>query len=1501
MSKSLWSRSVWNSLFNRTKEPRRLARQRRSLRPSVQYSVPIESLEQRLVLTAPLTIQYDSGVLSLTSAVAGNQVVTVKAGAAFTDVLVNGKLTARLESVTSIDIDEINFNGMDGTGDSLSVTGITADLDVNLTAVEKLQLNTGDATSTTTVNSTGSASASLTLVTSTVSGELEVFHNANIVQSGKLIVSGTAQLEANGGAADIILKTTGNSFGALDLNAKDVTITEVGPTDFVTSVITGSLTVVSSGAITAGAGDLTLTPAATGAFSLTSNGSSINVVAGIAVDAVPVSLKGSNITFDDTDGDIALKTITASANFTLTTSDDSGAGEGDVTQAAGSKISVGGLATITTVTTNFDDDITLNTGTVNVGSWNLAGEDISIVEKSSTDLNGVEATGALTLTSSGAITDSDEINVALGTILSAKSAPITLDDATNTFGGTITSSGTNINLVDTSATDLGVTTAKGTFTLTSGGNVTQTGNLTVSGLFTVDAGTNAITLNDGLGAGFANKFGAISVTGGAVTIEEADASNLFDSNITTSFVLNSGNAVTDSGTMMNDGTTTITAAGGKSITLDDALSEYGNGAGDTISLTTTGTGVLINAAASELGGISLKSFTLTSAAAVTQTDTTTINIAGRMTVNAAGSNITLATSGAGNNTFGSLSLFGDDVSVTEGKTGATSDTDLFNSEITGTFSLTTFGAVTDSGVVKVDGTTTIVADSNGAAALGKENITLNSVGSTYGDATANELNLDGATVYVADYSDETNLGAITTSGTLTIAALGGDIDDDGDITVGTTSTFNANGNDITLDNTDNTFTGSISLFGDVATLTTGANAQGAADADVVLGTTKVTQLAVTTANGNLSQSGAINVLDELSLETGTADVNLATGAGAGFNSFGYITIPFGGGNIGANDVNILERGGMLLSDMTVSGTLNLTATGGITDTDPGYLNPSNVLTPIAGVLLVTGVATINANGGDLLLQTTDSEFNDQVNLIGENIEITNHDTNGTGVNLGAVTATGDFTLTSTSDMGDSGAVVQTLDATVGGLATVTASTNGVAANITLNIGSNSFGKIAFNGANVTISEDDADGTLISEEAEATGNLTITSLGDVTSEVEINVGLVTTISADTGAGLIELTDVANTFTGALVLSGSAVTIVNDTATILGTATGEVAVESLTLTTDDVAGVSVTQPGDLTVTDFLNITATGSVDLNSANAGGIDTNIGTLRIGGTATSANIRVSSELILDGVELSGDLTIVAETGDVTDASGTDSGNIEVSGATSITATAGDIILDHTTAGGNYFTDGGQPDSFFGDGGATDTVTLSGINVFLAAVDDLILGNITATGDLNISTDGNVTNEIGTGLFGRFNITGDTTIDVTLGGGAGTIELDLFNAAGGASNFGATPFFTAAPGNVDTTNPTVVVSGLTAVAAGSYTVTFTFDTAVENFFPADVTIVLGGGATFTPTSNSASFTSGTGTVFTLTGTTTAGTISFSVIANRAQEVSSGIGNLLSNTLVVTVS
>ena len=51
MSKSLWSRSVWNSLFNRVAGSQRISRRRNSLRTNWKNGVPVEALEQRVAAT----------------------------------------------------------------------------------------------------------------------------------------------------------------------------------------------------------------------------------------------------------------------------------------------------------------------------------------------------------------------------------------------------------------------------------------------------------------------------------------------------------------------------------------------------------------------------------------------------------------------------------------------------------------------------------------------------------------------------------------------------------------------------------------------------------------------------------------------------------------------------------------------------------------------------------------------------------------------------------------------------------------------------------------------------------------------------------------------------------------------------------------------------------------------------------------------------------------------------------------------------------------------------------------------------------------------------------------------------------------------------------------------------------------------------------------------------------------------------------------------------------
>ena len=212
MLKSRLGRSVWESFVSRFAGSRRLTRQsRRSLRPRSDAAVELEKLEQRLVLAA-VGVTYSAGTLTLVSTSGNtNEVVSVKAGSAFTDVLVGGKLTTRVIGATSLNIDTISFNGRGGTADSLNVSGINnvGIFNVDLTDVEKLQLSTTAAT--TDVDSSTAAGSTLTLVTSTVAGALDITHDGAVAQSGRLLVSGLTTIAAGAGTKNITLSTAGNS------------------------------------------------------------------------------------------------------------------------------------------------------------------------------------------------------------------------------------------------------------------------------------------------------------------------------------------------------------------------------------------------------------------------------------------------------------------------------------------------------------------------------------------------------------------------------------------------------------------------------------------------------------------------------------------------------------------------------------------------------------------------------------------------------------------------------------------------------------------------------------------------------------------------------------------------------------------------------------------------------------------------------------------------------------------------------------------------------------------------------------------------------------------------------------------------------------------------------------------------------------------------------------------------------------------------------------------
>lgn len=1269
MLKSRLGHSVWESFVSRFARSNRLARKaRRSLRTDLNKAGPTESLEQRVVLAAsPVVVSFSdaSSTLSLVGS-AANDVVSVKAGTAFTDVLVNGKFLTRMNGVTNSQIQTVTFDGGAGGTDSLSISGISTALTVTLTGVEKLGLNTGAAGVATTVTS----DAGLALLASTVSGPLNLTLTAgNVTQSGKVTVAETTTI-ATAATGNITLNNASNSFGTLVLSGNDLTIKEAGPTNFGTTTAAGLLSVTSTGAIT-DTGVVTVATTST----ITSNGNLINldgVGAGSSFGGT-LTLKGTDVTIKDSNGGTALGAVTATGALTVEST------TGAVTHPSGN-ITVAGLAKFTAAAAN---DITLTAGKNNFGTLQLSGANVAITEKSATTLFTTGATGTLAIISSGAITDTGVVTVGGATTLTAAGNAIKLDSATSTYGGTVTFvKGTDIALTDNDgATDLGASVASGSLSITlptAGAGVTQSGTLTVAGLLKVTATGSDITLADGT-----NKFGSVSVDGKDVDLAEFDATNLFTSTATGTFDLASGGAVTDSGKIAVTGATTITATG-FNITLDTAESTFVS----TVAL--DGFNVAIT---DDDGATDLEASTATGNLSVTTTGAGTgvvqsdaVTVTGRLTVtanDAAGvKDIVLSDSG---NAFGSISVFGNIVTLVEADAS-----NLFTSSATSTFELTSGGAVTDSGDLTITGSTTIDAGAN--------NITLDSALTTL----TGDLILTGNDVSIFN-DTATGIGETTTTGFLNITSNGA-INDNDIITVAKKTTLNALGHNLTIDDTTNVFSlaDGISLFGDNVTLTTGADT-GGATGNVALATTTVLGTFDLTTEGAITDIGTIKV-------GGTTTITATDGVVTFFdvtldsslNSFGELVLT-------ADDVIIKEFGETEIGTSTVS-SLKVTSSGGIED---------------SGVLTVTNLADLTANGGDLILDES-SNFG-SLKVLGSNISVIE----ASSTLLHGVNTAGNFNLTTT------GAITQDAGISVGGDAIISAAT---LINLNETGGANNFGTLDFHaGTSVVIHESSSTDL---EASEAGTTLTILSLGNITATGVVTAPGATDLNASGNS--IDLSVVGSQF-GSLKLQGNAVTINDGNATNLTNGTNVTG--ALTL----ISGGAVTQTaGGITVGGLLSIDATGD-PITLTDGGNV---LNSISVNGSTVQVTDS-AGDIILVTSNITVDFTLISA-GNVTDS---DLSVITVGGITTITA-ALDITLD-------------EADSTY------STVVLAGANIELNSYSALTLGTITgdviAGGTLTIRTfnGGAITQE-------------STTAQVTAGDDAfisadGTLTLvqarDTFNGA----------------------------------------------------------------------------------------------------------------------------
>ena len=602
-------------------------------------------------------------------------------------------------------------------------------------------------------------------------------------------------------------------------------------------------------------------------------------------------------------------------------------------------------------------------------------------------------------------------------------------------------------------------------------------------------------------------------------------------------------------------------------------------------------------------------------------------------------------------------------------------------------------------------------------------------------------------------------------------------------------------------------------------------------------------------NATITQTGgAVTAIGASTINAGSGDV-LLLGAGNDFTS-----VALTGGNIALADAN-----GMTVTALTSVGAdrnLSLRANGGALALPAAAINAGNGSIDLrsAGVLTTPGQLTggtvqlagvggivisdnINVSGGQLELKASGgsiSQSGGQIVVAGGATTV--FDAAGVTVNLSAAGndfgeisgATGALTLVDANDVlvGATGGGIHssngniTLSATGIGNTTLLGSLNAGSGNVTLNSRS-----VTQSGGAITASTLTVNSSL--------GSVTLNGANDVAAAR----------LSGSGASAIAFNNVRANY----ALSGTG-------GTLTVTGGGHATVDQ---TTNFANGIDITSTSGITLA--ANITPGGDLSL-TASTGLIDQSAGTL-------FAN--------------SGTATILAGAGDIALTSATNEFNVVnlVGGHITVLASGGLIVNTLSSGTGrNVFLDAGAgtlllPATPINAGTGQITLTsggdlflggaLTGSDILLSASTGLTIDdNITASGFLSMgSTSGGVTQSIGTAIV----VTGITfvgagTAAVTLneaGNNFSTIEADggvITLRDSNALNLGlidaTTSLSVQANGNV-TQTASVIVSGTTAISAGTGNVTLT--TAGNNLNELSVSgqainVVEGAGSNLTVTS-----------------------------------------------------
>ncbi|MEQ8754657.1 MAG: CHAT domain-containing protein [Coleofasciculus sp. G1-WW12-02] len=947
-----------------------------------------------------------------------------------------------------------------------------------------------------------------------------------------------------------------------------------------------------------------------------------------------------NFTAAANDSVLNINTLLAGLSGGNVTVDTGGGGTqaGDITLATPLDFNTRGVKTLTLIAAN---NIIINGQIFDGDTTPTPTDGLNLVFQAggAVELNQSISTGGfdLTITANGAITQTAGTTLDIGggrTRLEAGAANnITLNNDGNNFNEVLVNSANNVSLKDINEIQLGTSLTtpasplfniSGTLDINANGTITDLENLTVAGVTTLNANGNNITLDN------ANNFSTVAVTSGAnVTLKDENAIDLGASNITGNLDVTATD-VNVTGTI-NTGGGDITlkpSTDTSAIALNDTNGTFNLSATDLGRLTSTGTvtiGRTSGTGAISIGSqgavnLSSRNYNLTlSGGSVAFTNGITLGTDKTLTLNTGA--ITSGTSDPditiggtdGKLVLNTTAAVGDmanplstQIRQLQATTNSgsvflsnTGDINLNTSNINGDFKLTTNGGdITDNGSLILTGTTTLDAGTN--------NITLDNDNDFKTVAVTS-----GANVTLKD-SNTIDLGASSITGTLGVTA-GGAITDSGNLSVANdTTTLNANGNDITLDNAND--------FKTVA-VTSGKNVTLNDSNGIDLGASSITGTLGVTANGSITQQGVGTTLDisgGTRLAAGAANNITLNNDGNNFNEV-FVT---SANNVSLKDINGIQLGTSVddPEPFNISGTLEVMTNGTITDLDN---------------LTVTGATRLNASGNDITLDNANNFSTVAVNS-GRNVIL--NDSNA--IDLGASTITGTLGVSANGVITDSG----NLSVASG----TTLNTNGN--DITLD-NVNNFSTVAVtSGRNVILNDRNA---IELGASTITGTLKVTAGGAITDSGNLSVANDTT-TLNANGNDIEL-DNANDFKTVAVTSGRNVTL-NDTNAI------------------DLGAVTISDPGSLNVTaETINFTQTNynakEQNYTASTAFNLNSNATTFTSNGGAIAFNTGT-----IQGTNPA-DLTLDAGTGRVTVGAigdGNQINNLTIRGSSGITLN-GDI------------------------------------------------------------------------------------------------------------------------------------------------------------------------------------------------------------------------------------